>query len=418
MPVGAVIAGIGLVTGVIGGMQADQNAQAAADASAEAAKMRAEYNWKETEDQHDWSLYEIEVAKANEANVIALKETVAIDDWVRGMQIRDAEYQSRVAAYNNSEKAYAQQVDYNAMSAQLALEDQDRWLADTALDLQYQATDLAIQDAESTALHGLNLSKMLSEYNLTSQALEAQQLAKRADAIFKGTSAEIKKTQAVGQARASGQAGRSARKNVQAILAQSGFNKAALIDTMTRSENSHRLEQLKNQDTYTYGSQLESTKYRYTQEAMDLGYKKIKSSMSSAFAQDKGNRLKIAHDQYGADLAADARRLSEPTKPPALPIPYEIPETIFTTPRKPSKPPTPASAPNLGSPNTFAAASRGLMNLGSAVSSMQQPDTNDQSNTPQTPPSGGGSYSGGSYGDYNGVTGNPYSGYDSSTTYW
>ena len=394
--------GTNIVLGVWGGSQADKRAQQAQDAQEKAMKAASEYSWKEAEDTYEWANYELDVAKANDATFRALKDTLAIEDYARANKIRDMQTKSDILAFNKSEGQYAQNRDYNAIAAQLATDDQDQWLYESILDLDFQLKDLNLAEGQANAMNQINIAKISADFGLKSNELQGlfnlqrqtnklAQEEKRAEAAFKGTKGEIERLKAVGKARAGGQSGRSARKNVQSILSETGINKDSLLDSLTRSESSHRLAQQRNSDKYYYSQKqnylgkefhsiLENTKFDFAKKSFDMGRDKLEASADSVRTKHEANMLKIAHDKYAADVAADSRRISKPVERLPIAIPYASPETIWTRPRKPRKPPETVSAGQVGRPNTWSAVAKGFGDLAKAASKVDWEPKIDTSN--------------------------------------
>ena len=187
------------------------------------------------------------IAIKNEKAERGWRDQTAINDYNHAMAIRDYEYSMQMKAYNKSEETYKKQLGFNNMAAAVAMESENRFLEEQRIENAFQNQDLFVQT-------------LLAE----------------------------------GEAAVSGQAGRSAGKRIQSILAQSGRNQAILVE-----------------------------------------------SMVSADKQYKTNLRKIAMDKYGADIAADANRMIKPEALPEPPRPIPLPKSKFQKIKKPLMPPEP-----------------------------------------------------------------------------
>ena len=208
-------------------------------------------NWKYTnkEGKRDYR-YQVEgvgIARQNAKAERQWRDETANLNWRHGMAIRDYEYQNQMRAYNKSEQTYRQQLNFNNMAAQVARESEDRWLDERFKETAFQNQDLFVQ--------------MLQEE---------------------------------GKAAATGQAGRSAGKTMQSVLAQAGRNQAILAESLYSAEKQHAV-----------------------------------------------NLKKIGADKYGADIQAEANRMLKPEISPALPKPIPLPEDKFQNPKKWKKTPKP-----------------------------------------------------------------------------
>ena len=84
-----------------------------------------------------------------------------------------------------------------------------------------------------------------------------------------------------------------------------------------------------------------SNRMGFNQEEWEVNKKKFKANQTSVRKAYQSSKQKIKLDQYSANLAARANVLPKPIKPPALPVPKQIPYTKFMEPMAPQKPPEP-----------------------------------------------------------------------------
>ena len=384
----ATVAGAGI--SAFGNYQASQAAQSAANQSAEAAKEMADYQWGETKNRESYNQHTVDINRINEENLRNFTDQQNLDKHNRELYIRDFDYKSQVEEYNKTEQQYAQQIDYNAMSATLARDEQTLWLEE---QLQQAAFD-----TEGLIIDTFNKQRLSRDkFSFTREDLTLKERSKRAEFTEKAMEGWNQKLQAEGKVRALGQAGRTGRKNKQSVLAMSGQMQAMLNSMVTRSDLSFELEHLKNQQAYSNESDFISKQF-------SLGKRKTESTIDSAYAQNKANLLRIEHDNYGADMAADNQRLAPPPAYEDLPpitAPYYTPEThIADAYKTEKKPPGPVGAPDL-------MAGAGLQAAGTVISGMSKAAAMYEPSTPATTGStgstggftygeGGHSFSGGS----------------------
>lgn len=209
---------------------------------------------------------------------------------------------------------------------------------------------------------------------LKSEALNQQQRTERADSAFKSMDNMIAGLQAEGQARNAGNAGRSQAKAVQSAMANVGRTQAQIVDSITRKDAKYNLERrgmaqkltqslqtsntnrkkLQENRTLTVGQAKQTTNDRkksldesrslaigQATQTRDFNREVLGKQLESAGLRTIANRDKILQDRYQADMDAFAKRLIEPTLSPDLPVPYQLPRTIFQDPLKPEKPPKP-----------------------------------------------------------------------------
>ena len=341
------VAGITAIVGAgasaIGGMQAADAAQSNANKSAKFQEEMADYNWEVLKDKESYAAYEVEVARINEESARDFRDQIMLDKYNRELYIRDYNYRSLVEEYNKTEGQYARQVDYNAMSATLARDEQTLWMDEQLKQASFDYEGLLL---ESRSLD-IKAGRTRDTYALNQSDISLKQRGQRAEFVAKSMEGWQKKLQAEGKARAMGQAGRSGRKNRQSVLAMAGQQQAMLNSMVTRSDLSFVNEQLKNSQEYSYARQDIDVE----RAGVDLGYRRIDATIESATAQNKANLLRIEHQNYGADMVADNQRLSPPTAYedlPSIPAPYYSPQTHFADAYKTEKkPPGGPGAPNL-----------------------------------------------------------------------
>lgn len=349
----AAIAGVSAIAGAIGGYNDKKAKQKAADKQAAYNEEMWEFNWEETQRREDYAQYELDLAKLNSDNLRDLTNQMALDKFNRDLYIRDYNYKSQVERYNASEGQYAQQLDYNAMGAQLAREEQDLWMEDQQKLLQFQYADIAMDKGRAR-----------DKFDLTRKDIDLQHISARGEAAVKSLEGWLKGLDAAAKVNVIGQSGRTRKKNLQSVAMSTGMQQAFLNDIVTKSDEAFKLKQVQNYHEYVYA-----------RRQAKLDEEKTASSWDSAVKANKLAHLRISYDQYGADMAADSRRLAPPqaySDLPEIPAPYEVPETHFPEVFRSNKPPGPVGAPNLMAGAGLTAFAQAGMGIANAVNSVNQ----------------------------------------------
>ena len=157
------------------------------------------------------------------------------------------------------------------------------------------------------------------------QAFQGRELtqkiqAARADKNYQYDQVALKGLVKQGKVRAMGQSGRSARKNLQAVLAEQGRAQAQLVDQITREETGYQFA-------------LE----RAGKDA-NFAQRQLQHSMESAGEQYDADNMQIALQKYSADMGAEARIPPTPQAKPQLSKPLDIPKPkMLAPPARPTK---------------------------------------------------------------------------------
>lgn len=279
------------------------------------------------------------------------QETTAMRAWDHEVEQRVSEFNSQVAAYNKSERLFGAQVELNEYARGMA----DKSAAAVqgerldAVKFQGMEADLNISQTKSDIDEkraGLNIGRIKGRSDISQQQMVAtlQQQQRRAEAAFGSERQLVELMQAAGSAEAKGQAGRTANKNMQAIMAAGGRAQAQLVDQITRGDSAYNLTMMGLDKSLIYGEaegalaqSALTTKGAYADLAYGLGAQQrdaTKSSIRSAY----GRALeKSEFDEYGANLAADAKRMAEPGFAPLPPKPLELPRAILMDPMLPTE---------------------------------------------------------------------------------
>ena len=141
-------AAIGAVTSVVGGIMGSNQARSNNSAAKKNAKKQRKYNKKVAKKTNK---YNKKVDANQEANYFAMRDfnqKVALENWERGKEIQDYEFDSAMKQFEKSQAIGSAQLGLNSQDAALAIESERRSLTDAFLQRQFAETDskVALQD--------------------------------------------------------------------------------------------------------------------------------------------------------------------------------------------------------------------------------------------------------------------------------
>jgi len=291
-----------------------------------------------------------EIQKENLSRQTDWQETTAMRAWDDEARERVFEFNSQVAAYNKSERLFGAQVGLNEYARGMADASAEAVQGERldAVKFQGMEADLKLSQTKADidqkrAELNIGRAKQRSEIDLQKQGATLQQQQKRAEAAFGSEKQLVELMQAAGSMQARGQSGRSAQKNIQAIMATGGRAQAQLVDQITRGDSAYNLTMMGLDKSLIYGeaeTALAQSTLTSKGAYADLGYglgqqqrDATKDSIRSAY----GRALdKSEFDEYGANLAADAKRMAEPGFAPLPSKPLELPRAILMDPMLPT----------------------------------------------------------------------------------
>ena len=321
----------------------------------EAAKDQHEYQTASQQLAYNDAVLGNTIQKRNLNQQLLYQEHTAQREWDFTVKQREYEYNAQVAAFNKAERLFGAQVGLNkyargqADASALAVRNErldavkfqqmeaDMKFGQSKTDLASKRTGLLIDRAEQR-----------TNINLKKQQASLEQQQRRAEAAFNSEKGLVEMMQALGTVKAKGVSGRSAKKNVQAIMATGGRALAAMADQIKRGDSAYNLSMLGLDKSLVYGeakyalaqSQL-TTAGAYAQLAHDLGgIQRDATELSIEGAYDRSLE-KSEFDEYTANLAADAKRMSMPGFAPLPPKPLELPRPIILDPMLPLDIPEP-----------------------------------------------------------------------------
>ena len=356
------------------------------------------YSWQRAK---DWSSYynTLEsqyVQQLNEDSTNRYKNQLAFSNWQDKENMRLYSYAKEAEAYNASVGSYYEQLDFNNIAEELTLNDTARAYQDQLISIGFQNKDLLnkyLEGGESAALETKGLTDKVKqaqaveklqiretginrEFDLINDALDKVGLrdgmaATKADAAFKMQGMRTENVQKVGQQKALGQAGRSAEKAIQAILANHGNAQMALMESVSSAKSKYNLDleklsaalanktKLTNLQYSNIANQLTTAqqdagraqegigmKFGQLKQQTDYGRVQLQQSMISAGEQNEADKQRIGMDKYQADINASASLKSVPTAPPQQKLPLMIPDTVYNKVLEPTAPPLPVRGIN------------------------------------------------------------------------
>ena len=264
-----------------------------------------EFQLEEQERKYDYAVETLDIQKRNDERNLQFQEANLVQKYNYGMGVRQYEHNQALRAYDQSVARAVQQQEYNQIAEKFALVDQDRLLHEQLIDLSFDRTETLLDYRRAAA--GLGLKQRQA---LAGAATEAQ--ATRVSAL-----------KAQGAAAARGVSGRSAAKNIQGIVAETGARQAAIVD-----------ELMFNQENTAVDFAKLNNQFIIDQVALDF-------SVDSARFTDMSARNKIRLQSLQAAIQAEASIAAKPEIQPPLPKPFALPRAEYAEVFKPGTPPPP-----------------------------------------------------------------------------
>tara|TARA_R100001594_G_scaffold73028_1_gene107619 strand:+ start:3311 stop:4507 length:1197 start_codon:yes stop_codon:yes gene_type:complete len=263
---------------------------------------RWKFDYEQMVNKHEFNVDQFEAQQWNQEQIRQHKNAVAQNQWKDEEAMRIFDYQNQVKAYNASVQSFHKQLDYNAIAAEISTNDNTRKYNERLTEIGFKNEDLLM----AQAFQGRELTQKIQ--------------ASRADKNYQYDQVALKGLAKAGKIRSMGQAGRSARKNLQAVLAEQGRAQSQLVDQITREETGYQFA-------------LE----RAGKEA-NFKQRQLQKSMESAGEQYDADNLQIQLQKYSADMGAEARVAPEPQAKPKKSAPLDLPKPkMLAPPDRPTK---------------------------------------------------------------------------------
>lgn len=403
MPIGAVIAGIGAVTSIVGGISganqasknnstAKKNAKAQQKAAEKQAKATNEYNAK------------VDFAKEfNYKQQTNFAYNNAIKNWQKTNEIQDYKYLQSLKLYEKSESIKNQNKNLNSLAASQAIESEMTAIDDMFLTQQFQ-NETAIntlknvyqEAALSTQEQGLKSLQISASKDSGFASLQNTMQQARDETAMEKESALIKGLIAQGKA-SLGQAGVSSAKRQQSTSAELQRGLMSLERQMTGEIKQAQIKMLEiNADAslQQLGVGLNLQKIANTitdaEEEADFNKKVSEANMESFLTQSTKNIEQINLQKKFADLNVDASAMLFPEPLSYNPMPEMPPTPMFVKSMKA----TAAFVPSPAQQSTMAPL---LQGIGGAATSLAGVDFSNLGGG-----GGGGSITGNKIGNFGG----------------
>jgi len=306
-PVGLAIGlGSSIFGGIMGGAQQSAQNRAAdrmAQAQYEANKAQWKFNKTSARRQYKYDKQTVNIQRQNIKQKLAYQEATANQSWRYQMQIQAFDYANQMRAFNKSQQTAQQQLQFNNLAYDFALQDAARWEQEQNIMLDFEEKS----------------TMMEFRYNQRGEALNMQQ----AEVVMQQTRgmgqlqqqrAYVEGLKQAGQAQAKGATGISAEKAAQAAIAETGAATAAIIQEVMNGEQNYALT-----------SEAINMKLEQLNDQFYLDKAQLAASRVSLANQGKAMRYQAQLSKQQADMNAIANMMLPPIMPPAMPKPLALP---------------------------------------------------------------------------------------------
>ena len=323
------------------------------------------HDWQEMQDSRAYQQEGRAIQAYNQQAEIDIKNQQALNEWADQETMRIFDYNNQVDVYNASKKRYNEQLEFNDIAQELQLESNTRKYKERITDIGFQNEDLlmklefgqevgelkqrevGISFAGAMGEVGLSIDQARSEAQLTGKQLIQKLGSRRKELAIKGNELQLDTLQKSGKLRNLGQAGRTAHKNIQSLLANQATAGHALTDLLTQAESQYNLDVEKVAHKVRMTEKAGKVKLKQAKGIASLGYDRIATDLlqqtkTSKFSQKQLNEsLKSAGqqweaDQKGATLSklqadwdAEGRLAQQPKMRPQLSAPLALPMPKF-----------------------------------------------------------------------------------------
>lgn len=258
--------------------------------------------------QYEFAVEGLEITKANNEANLQYQEHQLVQGYNYDMGIRAYEFAQANRAYDQSVSDALQQQSFNQLAEQAAYTDRDRLYHE-------QLIDLALDETQT-----------LFNYGAAAAGVGLKKRAAKVAAIGTAQQQRVAALKATGASQARGVSGRSAARNIQGILAESGARQAAIVDKLMFDTEASE------QELFKMNQQL----------AMDqVGFEFSRDSARMSLMAD---RNKIRAQSLQAAIKAAQRVELKPQIAPPMPKPVALPRPEYQDVYEPKKPPKPMEA--------------------------------------------------------------------------
>jgi hypothetical protein len=286
----------------LGANQQNKEAREAASRANKAAKQDWRYQNRGIKERNKYNQESVDISRKNQDLQIQLAEQQAMDSWSYNMTIRDFQYNNQLQAYNQQNLQKEMQLNFNESAFNTAMQKQDNWLEEQMINFDF--ADLEVDT---------NWANGFTDFQLNKNALDIQQQGKRAANNFTMEKAQIDTLKGEGLARAKGQAGRTAGKNIQAAIAEGGLAQAEIAEDTFQAGRQ-----------YSNSSAINGQNLEKLSDELEITQRKIANGRVSAKNADKFMRRDLKLQKYQADMNAKAKVMLKPKLAPDLPMPPDL----------------------------------------------------------------------------------------------
>ena len=328
-------------------------------------------DWQDMQDAYTFQKDTFDLRKANQLDQIKYQEQAALQEWTDKEKLRIFDYNNQIEAYNASKDAYEERLEFNELAQQMALDDKTRQYNETLTSIGFQNEDLLMKlqfAQESTALQraetdlnfdaatdevSLSIQSAKKEEALTGKKLAEQARTRKMDISQKAEDAKLKSLNQLGIVSNLGQAGRTAHKNIQSVLATHARANHALTELLVREDNQYglsleavankldavkatgvtKLKQARGRGALAYDKI--ASDFLQKVETTDFSHKQLQESMKSAGLQYERDAKQTAIDRYNSDIQALSNLAEEPVLAPRMTPPLKLPSPQFQEPAAP-----------------------------------------------------------------------------------
>jgi len=253
--------------------------------------------------KYDFNVEGLEILKRNTESNISFQEKEREQQYDYGMGIREYENTQNMRAFDASVAGAVSQQSFNEIATQAAIQDQNRYIHEQLLSLAFDETE------------------SLLEYGAAASGLGLKKRQVKAGAATQAQAERISALKASGQAVARGVSGRSAGKQIQGMIAESGARQAAIIDELM------------------FNAEAVDTDFMRLNRQFAIDQVAFETSRESAKLSDMAARTKIQQQALQAAMKAASGIMLKPEIAPPLPTPYALPRPEFQDIYVPKKPP-------------------------------------------------------------------------------
>ena len=315
-PVTLAIGGIGsVVSGLFGGSQqsaANRQAEKLAKLQHQAAKSQWRFNKTTDRRQIKHATKGVAIQRQNIEQQLAYEEATANQSWRYQMQIQAFDYNNQMRAYNKSVQTANQQMSFNNLAHDYALQDAARWEQEQNVMLDFEEKSTMMEYRFNQRGEALNMQQAETTLQQT-----------RAMGQLEQQKSYVKGLKEAGTATAKGAMGISGEKAAQAAIAEAGAETASIIQQVFGAEQNYGLT-----------SEAINMKLEQLNDFFYLDKAQLAASRVSLRNQGKAMRNQAALSKYQADLNAIASIMLEPMMPPAIPKPLDLPRPTLQDPLK------------------------------------------------------------------------------------